>query len=67
MRSLLSPWVGNRKRWGVLGRIGAYDFGFEPRNPRYGPFVLLAVLDTNDAQLGHFSPFYSRFSDMSWS
>ena len=33
------------------------ELGFEPRNPRYGPFLVLAVLDTTNAQLGHFWPF----------
>ena len=43
------------------------EIGFQPRNPRYGPFLVLAVLDTNNAQLGHFWPFLGRLSDISWS
>ena len=33
------------------------ELGFEPRSPRYGPFLVLAVWDTNNAYLGFFGPF----------
>ena len=38
------------------------ELGFEPRNPRYGAFLVLDVLGTNNAQLGHFWPFLGCFS-----
>ena len=43
------------------------ELGFEPRNPRYGAFLVLDVLGTNNAQFGHFWPFLGCFSDISWS
>ena len=43
------------------------ELGFEPCNQRYGAFLVLDVLDTNNARLGHFWPFLGRFSDISWS
>ena len=43
------------------------EFAFEPRSPRYGPFLVLGVLDTNNAHLGHFGPFLGFFSDTLWS
>ena len=30
------------------------ELGFEPCNQRYGAFLVLDVLDTNNARLGHF-------------
>ena len=33
------------------------ELGFEPRSPKYGPFLVLGVFDTKNAQLGHFWPF----------
>ena len=33
-------------------------FGFEPRSPRYGPFLVLGLFDTNCA---HFGPFLAIF------
>ena len=37
------------------------EFGFEPRSPRYGPFLVSGLLDTNNAHSGHFWPFLGRF------
>ena len=31
------------------------EFGFEPRSPKYGPFLVSGMFDTNNAHLfGHF-------------
>ena len=43
------------------------EFGFEPRSPRYGPFLVSGLFDTNNAHSGHFWPFLDRFSDILWS
>ena len=32
---------------------------FEPRSPRYGPFLVLAVLSTNNAQFAIFGHFWA--------
>ena len=34
------------------------EFGFEPRSPRYGPFMVLGLFDTNGAQS---APFWAIF------
>ena len=34
------------------------EFGFEPHSPRYGPFLVLGLFDTNNA---HFGPFLAIF------
>ena len=69
----LSGSLGDSKGWKPqkVGGCGwtrcPRRFGFEPRSPRYGPFLVLAVLDRNKARLGHFWPFLGRFSDILWS
>ena len=34
------------------------EFGFEPRCPRYGPFLVFGLFDTNSAHSSHFWPFF---------
>ena len=37
------------------------DFVFEPRSPRYGPFLVLGLFDTNSAHLGHYLAIFGPF------
>ena len=37
------------------------EFGFEPRSPRYGPFLVLGLFDTNNAHLSHFWRLFGPF------
>ena len=44
------------------------ECGFEPRSPRYGPFLVLGLFDTNGAQSGSFlaifEPFFGRIVEL---
>ena len=37
------------------------EFSFEPRSPRYGPFLVLGLFDTNGAQSGPFLAIFGPF------
>ena len=37
------------------------EFGFEPRSPRYGTFLVLGVFDTDNAQSRHFLAIFRPF------
>ena len=37
------------------------QFGFEPRSPRYDPFSVLGLVDTNNAQSGPFLAIFGPF------
>ena len=37
------------------------DFSFEPRSPRYGPFLVLGQLDTNCTYFGSFLAIFGPF------
>ena len=37
------------------------EFGFEPPSPRYDPFSVLGLFDTNCAQSGPFSAIFGLF------
>ena len=55
------------KSGGLRVNLVPSKFGFQPRSPRYGPFLVLGLFVTNNAHLDHFWPFLGRFSDISWS
>ena len=37
------------------------EFRFEPRSPRYGPFSVLGLVDTNCSHFGPFLPIFGPF------
>ena len=37
------------------------EFGFEPRSPRFGPFLVLRLFDTNNAHSGPFLAIFGPF------
>ena len=37
------------------------EFGFKPRSPRYGPFLVLGLADTNYAEFGPFLAIFGTF------
>ena len=37
------------------------EFGFEPRSPRYGPFLVLGLFDKSGAHSGPFSAIFGPF------
>ena len=49
----LPPWNPYDRLPGTLPS----EFAFEPLSPRFGPFLVLGLFDTNSAHLGHFGPF----------
>ena len=51
--------LGNHKKWGVAGGLVPSEFVFEPRSPRYGPFLVSRCWCTLRTFWGFLAPFWA--------